>query len=115
MKKWTSIIGLFSVLGITFYLDSSTPTLMNEYRSSILYTPEEIEAVSPMDNVTVDAAVEEEIELNMPELAYLLEKQEDVDGYVVETYREYEIYHDENGVEIKKVPTSHLDFIRYKK
>jgi hypothetical protein len=110
-----SFIGLLTVLGITFYLDSSTPTLMNEYRSSILYTPDEIEAVSLTDDQIADSAVDEEKVLNMPKLDYLLEKEEEVDGYIVETYREYEIYHDEYGNEINKVPTSHLDFIRYKK
>jgi hypothetical protein len=99
--------------GLVFYFDASMQSTINEFRSSILYTPEEIEAVAIQ---TVDAAEETEVtEAMIPELEYQLEKQENVAGYIVETYREYEIYSDEYGNIIKKVPTSHLDFIRYKK
>lgn len=107
-------IGLLITLGIAFYFDNSTATMTNEFRSSILYTPEEIEAVS-MEEVEETQQVIEQTEINMPTLEYLFEQQEEVDGYVVETYREYEIYYDKKGNQIKKVPTSHFDFIRYKK
>ena len=39
----------------------------------------------------------------------VLESKSEIDDYIVETYQEYEIYKDENGQVIKKVPTSHFD------
>ncbi len=62
----------------------------------------------------------EEVNLEIPEittptsLEYFLEGTKEVDGYIVETYREYEIYEDESGNIIKKVPTSNYDYISYK-
>jgi hypothetical protein len=38
-----------------------------------------------------------------------------VDGYIVETYREYEVYKDKDGNIFKQVPTSNFDYIKYKK
>jgi hypothetical protein len=112
MDKVLTIVGLLVCFGLVFYYDASMQSTTNEFRSSILYTPEEIEAVAIQ---TVDVAEETEVtEAMIPELEYQLEKQENVAGYIVETYREYEIYSDEYGNIIKKVPTSHLDFIRYK-
>jgi len=36
-----------------------------------------------------------------------------VDGYLVEEYREYEIYKNKEGVIVKTVPTSNYNYIRY--
>jgi hypothetical protein len=41
-------------------------------------------------------------------------KQERVDGYLVETYREYEMYKDRKGNVKDEIPTSNYDYIRYK-
>lgn len=56
------------------------------------------------------------LETIIPELEYLHEEQLDrvVDGYIVETYREYEFYRDKAGNIIKQVPTSNYEYIRYK-
>ncbi|CAH0344744.1 hypothetical protein [Bacillus sp. CECT 9360] len=40
--------------------------------------------------------------------------REEVDGYLVETYREYELYEDREGNVKKVIPTSNYDYIRYK-
>ena len=45
----------------------------------------------------------------------VLESKSEIDDDIVETYREYEIYKDENGQVIKKVPTSNFDYLRYHK
>jgi hypothetical protein len=113
MNKFMAIIGVFVCLGLAFYYDSSTASLSKEFRSSILYTPDEIEAVSMPDENEVETE-EDETESIVPMLEYILENTEEVDGYLVETYREYEFYLDKNGKVIKKVPTNHFDFIRYK-
>ena len=48
-------------------------------------------------------------------LEMVLESKSEVDDDIVETYQEYEIYKDENGQVIKKVPTSNYEYLRYKK
>jgi hypothetical protein len=35
-------------------------------------------------------------------------------GYIIETYREYEIYKDDKGNIIKSIPTSNYNYLRYK-
>jgi hypothetical protein len=50
----------------------------------------------------------------MAEFRYILEEKEQVDGYTIETYREYEIYTDETGTIIKQVPTSNFEYLKYK-
>lgn len=114
MNKYKAIFGVLVCLGLAFYYDSSTDSLTKEFRSSILYTPDEIEAVTVPDENEVETEVEQ-TESIIPKFEYILEKTEEVDGYLVETYREYEFYIDKNRNLIKKVPTSHFDFIRYKK
>ncbi|MFK2824762.1 hypothetical protein QYG89_03585 [Bacillus sp. B190/17] len=39
---------------------------------------------------------------------------EEVNGYTIETYREYEIYKDEKGNVKQSIPTSNFNYIRYK-
>jgi len=51
---------------------------------------------------------------DIPSLEMFLVSQDEVDGEIVETYREYEVYYDENGEIEKKEPTSHYEYIRYK-
>ena len=48
-------------------------------------------------------------------LEMVLESRSEVDDDIVETYREYEIYKEENGQVVKKVPTSKYEYLRYKK
>ena len=35
--------------------------------------------------------------------------------YIIEEYREYEVFRDENGGILKSIPTSNYDYIRYYK
>ena len=60
-------------------------------------------------------AKQEEIAAHNFSLEMVLESKSDIDDDIVETYQEYEIYKDENGQVIKKVPTSHFDYLRYRK
>ncbi|MCM3665804.1 hypothetical protein M3204_15400 [Mesobacillus subterraneus] len=77
-----------------------------------------------IESIETDASVqnnpetsEDVLEFIVPELEYIHEEDQDeeVDGYIVETYREYEVYKDKDGNILKQVPTSNFDYIRYKK
>ena len=65
-------------------------------------------------NVTLDEGSEEVAAQNYS-LDMVLEEKTEIDGYIVETYREYEVYKDDKGQVIKKVPTSNYDYLRYYK
>jgi hypothetical protein len=96
-----TVITFIIILGLMAYVDS--PQSMNNRKVDI-----------PV-SVPVSVTTEEEImPPQMPILEYKLVDTEFVNGYFVETYREFEIYKDENGEVLKSVPTSHFDYIRYK-
>jgi hypothetical protein len=88
---------------------TNTPVSQKTSNTEILETDASVQN-SPDTN-------EELLETIVPELEYIHEedKDEEVDGYIVETYREYEIYRDQDGNIVKQIPTSNYDFIRYKK
>lgn len=44
-----------------------------------------------------------------------LVNREEIDDYVVETYREYEVYTDSQGNVTESIPTSNYNYIRYYK
>ncbi|MFD1738412.1 hypothetical protein ACFSCX_17965 [Bacillus salitolerans] len=70
-------------------------------------------------NVSVQQDTEtydENLDSIIIELEYLHEEDQDkeVDGFIVETYREYEIYKDKEGNILKQVPTSNFNYLKYK-
>jgi hypothetical protein len=77
-----------------------------------------LEAPQPLKETTAPTSSEvnnEESE-STSERFTLVERfvdSKEVDGYLVETYRQYEVYTDENGKVIKSVPTSNYSYIRY--
>lgn len=52
---------------------------------------------------------------NLPSLEMFLVSQDEENGEIIETYREYEVTYDENGDIETKEPTDHYEYIRYKK
>ncbi len=52
---------------------------------------------------------------NFPSLEMFLVSQDEENGEIIETYREYEVIYDENGDIETKEPTDHYEYIRYKK
>ncbi|MGM0900975.1 hypothetical protein [Mesobacillus maritimus] len=73
---------------------------------------------NPSENAVTVSSFKSEADLqkqNIPVLEMFLVSQEEVDGEVVETFREYEVIYDENGDIVTKEPTEHYEYIRYKK
>jgi hypothetical protein len=105
--KWISMLPLFIIILFAAYLDHEDMQKANTVvLGDIDSTP-----------VSGDGVDEKEMKDEAEGLSYTLEKRlekrEIINGYLVETYREYEIYKDESGNVIKSVPTSNLDFLRY--
>jgi hypothetical protein len=127
MKKTLPIFGLLITLTIFIYLESPY-SFMNEKHvrySSIPYEVLLADAQAELEAASVDPAdqseegKEETTEESAETLAHdyslemILEGKSEVDGYIVETYREHEVYRDQNGEIIKTVPTSNYDYLRY--
>ncbi|MBT2663177.1 hypothetical protein [Bacillus sp. ISL-45] len=79
--------------------------------------PPNVQKNAELEYLETDASVHNDIlETILPEFEYLhiesLDKE--VDGYIVETYREYEIHRDQEGKILKQIPTSNYEYVRYK-
>ena len=118
VKKLYSLSGVIIVIATLFYLESPY-SFINEKQVQISSTPYEVLLADAMaeesetvatDSVNTQDGVPRDFVLEM-----ILEEVSEIDGYVVETYREYEIYKNENGQVASKVPTSNYDYIRYYK
>jgi hypothetical protein len=113
MNKFLAALGLLLSLGLVFYIESDSTTLKYDFQSSIFLKPgEELEAEYSTEAA---AAPDETVELRIPSLEFKFEEANVVDGYIVEEYREYEIYKDADGTVIKELPTANVEYIRYKK
>ncbi|MDQ0200060.1 hypothetical protein [Neobacillus ginsengisoli] len=104
MKSKNVIMGLFLLLIIALvaYLDSPFSIINKDYS----YTAD-------VSEPAVAQPIDESPPTDVPVLEEKLEKREKVDGYIVETYEEYEVYKDKNGKVIKSEPTSKTDILRY--
>ncbi|PLR97544.1 hypothetical protein [Bacillus sp. T33-2] len=109
MKKRFYILCLFISLVIVSYLESPY-SVLNAKHSIFYNNPYEVELAK-----TVDSQTEDDTGSSIPSLEWKLEKEEESDDYIVQTYREYEVYKDSDGEIIKSTPTSNFEFLRYKK
>lgn len=91
---------LLIILGFVAYLDSPYSFLNKNYS----YTASEPVVAQPADQIPADINTDSEEKLV---------KKENEGGYIVETYREYDVYKDKDGNVIKEVPTSVYDELKY--
>lgn len=100
-------IGLSGLLLLCIYLVYNSPQISQKNS--------DIETIETGANINQETS-DEILETILPELEYVHEKDKDkeVDGYIIETYREYEVHRDEDGKIIKQVPTSNFEYIRYR-
>ncbi|WP_428910501.1 hypothetical protein [Niallia sp. Krafla_26] len=131
MKKSLPLIGFMAVVLTMIYLDSPY-SLINKEHVEVTSIPNEVilaeldaleeqtETVNFSDSNNQDeenAEVTSSSEAKEAFADYTLEmilEERMIDGeYVIEEYREYEVYRDEDGDIIKSVPTSNFDYLRY--
>ena len=123
MKKIFPIAGLLFAIFVISYLESPYSVINSEYAQVASIPNEVLLAEDQEANNTASEATEaeevtdtegnEEIAALNYSLEMVLESKTKKDGYIVETYREYEFYRDKNGQVIKKVPTSHENTLLY--
>jgi hypothetical protein len=101
MKKYPMILFLIITLGVIAYLDSPYSFINRDYS----YSTSETVMAQPIEQTkNANTTVIEEV---------LVSKVKANDGYIIETYREYEVYKNNDGEVTKRVPTSNEDTLKY--
>jgi hypothetical protein len=102
--KKISFILVIVLLAFIAYIE--TPTASINKNQVLFYSPtnEDQEVSSNTDEI-----------FGAPELEYKLEETKEEDGFIVEVYREYEIYKNRQGDIVKTVATDNTEFIHYVK
>jgi hypothetical protein len=103
MKK-ISLISIIILLGFIAYIE--TPTAKINKTNVLFYgaIKEEQEVSSNGDEI-----------FGAPDLEYKLEETKEEDGFIVEVYREYEIYKNRQGEVVKTVATDNTESLHYAK
>ncbi|WP_026905834.1 hypothetical protein [Paucisalibacillus globulus] len=103
MNKKLSLLGAFLVLAVTALLD--TPT--NSKADSMYYNfDNENSMEADAQNVQRTASYSYE---------FLLDDMQEVDDYIVETYKEYQVHEDTEGNIISRIPTTNYQYLKYEK
>jgi len=102
--KKISLISIIILLGFIAYIE--TPTAKINKNQVLFYgsTNEEQEVSSNASEI-----------FGAPDLEYKLDETKEVDGFIVEVYREYEIYKNRQGEVVKTVATDNTEYIHYAK
>jgi len=103
LKKIAPVI-IVAVVAMIGYLDS--PQFF-EKEQAIVSIP------VPADDAET-ATTETEESAALPEFENRLVDLKEEDGYAVEVYQEYEVYKDEQGNVIERIPTENYHYLRYK-
>nr|WP_263326721.1 hypothetical protein [Neobacillus sp. Marseille-Q6967] len=100
ISHFSTFIILLFLVGLVAYLDSPYSFVHNDFSymtsEPVMSQPVEVEPSS-----------------DIPVLEQKLESVKKSDGYIIETYQEYEVYYDDEGNVIKSVPTSKTETVKY--
>lgn len=110
---------------VLIYLDSPYSLINKDYVGVTSIPNEVLQAEATAEVVTSDSDMVE-VERNTDEneneefishytLEMIFEERMIEGDYIIEEYREYEVFRDENGGILKSIPTSNYDYIRYYK
>jgi hypothetical protein len=115
MKKFMYLIGVIAIIALVAYWESPNSTITHPNEAANMYPsiPSVEDSVSSETTEANSEIENEEEEAILASLELKLEKTELVDGYIIETYREYEIYNNEAGEVIKSIPTNHYEYLKY--
>ncbi|MUK87973.1 hypothetical protein GMD78_06120 [Ornithinibacillus sp. L9] len=102
MKTSVYLLGLVAIFILVGFLEAQT-IMDNEKKTNHYNFTDETESVNASGEPNLPSSTQ-----------YVLEESREEDGEIVEVYGEYEIYEDENGVVVERVPTSNYEFLRYK-
>lgn len=103
MKKFAAIIGLTIIFLFVGYLETGDLDNKDSIVVSGINADEEV-------NVTVEDELIDNLNLS---LEMKLIDSQIINGNTVETYREYEVYRDDVGNIVKKIPTDNYEYLEY--
>lgn len=118
MKKLLPIIGIMVTMVVLIYLDSPYSLINKDYVGVTSIPNEVLQAEATAEAVTSDSEMvegENEEFISHYTLEMIFEERMIEGDYIIEEYREYEVFRDENGGILKSIPTSNYDYIRYYK
>lgn len=113
MKKSLLITAVVVLLAFVAYIDTPEDTY-HGFRTDLHEDLTTVNTETEESKETFGQAGEESVEV-FSTVTHELEDSFERDGYVIEKYREYELFENEDGVIVKKIPTSNYEFLRYKK
>ncbi|WP_047982310.1 hypothetical protein [Ornithinibacillus contaminans] len=105
MKTTLSILGGLAIILLVTLLDSS---LTSDESTNYYQMIDEESVDADTSNQSIQKSVSTYFE-------YRLEEMKEVDGYIVETYQEYEVHEDAEGEVISRIPTSNYNYLKYQK
>ncbi|MFP7298055.1 hypothetical protein [Neobacillus niacini] len=100
LSHFSTFLILCIIVALVAYLDSPYSFIYSGYS----YSASEQVVAQP---------VEVQPPTNVPVLENRLDTVQQMDGYYVEIYQEYEVYYDEEGNVVKRDPTSKTESVRY--
>ncbi|WP_028782452.1 hypothetical protein [Thalassobacillus devorans] len=105
MKNPISVLAVVVILLFAAFLETPAMNI-----SGVTFAPSE----NAEETSEVSSQTQENDAAAYTSLESVLVESKEVDGYLVETYQEIEIYKDQQGNIIKRIPTSNYDYIKYK-
>ncbi|MBM6618751.1 hypothetical protein [Bacillus suaedaesalsae] len=99
--KNLKVIGVIAIIGIIAMLESPMMAIDQ-------FTVDYYESVPVGGNMENEVVSNENMTLEKE-----LISKDIIDGYVVETYQEFEVYRDQKGEVVRSIPTSKYDYLRY--
>lgn len=115
MKKLLPIIGIMVTMVVLIYLESPYSLINKDYVGVTSMPNEVLRAEATVNETETVSSGESEEFMTDYTLEMIFEERMIEGDYIIEEYREYEVFRDENGHIIKSVPTSNFDYIRYYK
>jgi hypothetical protein len=101
ISHFTTLLFLMIIVAFVAYLDSPYSFVHSGYSYSTISEP------------AVAKPVDVEPPADVPVLEYMLDDVQEMNGYYVEIYQEYEVYYDKEGKVVKREPTSKTESVRY--
>jgi hypothetical protein len=115
MKKYIYLLVVIGLIACVSYFESPNSNWTHPNEQTTVYPSiPTVEDSDTTETAETNSDVEnDEEEAVLTSLELKLEKTELEDGYIVETYREFEIYSNKDGEVIKSVPTDHYEYLKY--
>ncbi|RFU64917.1 hypothetical protein [Peribacillus glennii] len=105
LKKGKLLMAIILGIAIISYIETKDFEVMEKLPANI--------PIGEMEEPVNSEAEDDDTTGIIPELEIVLVETEKIDGHIIEKYQEFEVYKSTDGRVVKKVPTTHYNYIRY--